>query len=149
MGKILEKTLILLEDGFEEIEALGTYDVLRRGGIEAQLVSVKENLRVRSSRGVTVEAVDILGNGSRFMDYDVLIIPEETLTRNYRKMRMYLILSGRLMRETSSLLQSAPDRWFWRRRASSKEEQAPAIPVLTTTCPTTEWRSILCALTEI
>lgn len=75
MGKILEKTLILLEDGFEEIEALGTYDVLRRGGIEAQLVSVKENLRVRSSRGVTVEAVDILGNGSRFMDYDVLIIP--------------------------------------------------------------------------
>lgn len=75
MGRMLEKAMIIIDDGFEEMEALGTYDVLRRGGVDVQLVSVKENLRVKSSRGVIVEAVDILGNGTRFKDYDVLVIP--------------------------------------------------------------------------
>ena len=47
---------IFLADGFEDIEALATCDVLRRGGVETKLVSVTSGLQVRSSHGVTLLA---------------------------------------------------------------------------------------------
>ena len=47
---------IFLADGFEEIEALATVDVLRRGGINAQTVSINENITVQGAHGVHVAA---------------------------------------------------------------------------------------------
>ena len=48
---------IFLADGFEDIEALGTLDILRRGGVVAATVSInKNNLEVTSSHGVAVLA---------------------------------------------------------------------------------------------
>ena len=48
---------IFLADGFEDIEALGTLDILRRGGVAAATVSInKGTLEVTSAHGVTVLA---------------------------------------------------------------------------------------------
>ena len=45
---------IFLADGFEDVEALATSDVLRRGGVAARLVAITDEATVESSHGVTV-----------------------------------------------------------------------------------------------
>lgn len=50
---------VFLADGFEDVEALGTVDVLRRGGVQVSLVSVSDSPFVTSSHGLTV-GVDLL-----------------------------------------------------------------------------------------
>lgn len=45
---------IFLADGFEDVEALATNDVLRRGGVHVNLISVSDDPFVVSSHGVTV-----------------------------------------------------------------------------------------------
>ena len=52
---------IFLADGFEDVEALGTNDVLRRAGIHSELVAVGEDPFVCSSHGVTVSTDNSLG----------------------------------------------------------------------------------------
>ncbi len=47
---------IFLADGFEEIEALATVDVLRRGGIDAQTVSINGDVQVHGAHRVPVIA---------------------------------------------------------------------------------------------
>ena len=45
---------IFLADGFEDIEALGTRDILKRAGIDVQLVGITEDPFVVSSHGLMV-----------------------------------------------------------------------------------------------
>lgn len=45
---------IFLADGFEDVEALGVCDVLRRGGLKVELTAISDTPTVRSSHGVTV-----------------------------------------------------------------------------------------------
>lgn len=45
---------IFLADGFEDIEALGTNDALRRGGIRTNLIAITDEPFVQSSHGVTI-----------------------------------------------------------------------------------------------
>ncbi len=47
---------IFLADGFEDIEALATNDVLRRGGLDVNIISIYDETCVESSHGVTIEA---------------------------------------------------------------------------------------------
>lgn len=47
---------IFLANGFEEIEAIATVDVLRRGGIDARTVSINDNAQVCGAHGVPVIA---------------------------------------------------------------------------------------------
>jgi len=47
---------IFLAEGFEEIEALATCDILRRGGVEVKLVSISDSILVTGSHGITVKA---------------------------------------------------------------------------------------------
>lgn len=53
---------IFLADGFEDVEALATNDVLRRGGVDTELISISDEAFVQSSHGVTVGADDMLRN---------------------------------------------------------------------------------------
>ena len=70
---------IFLADGFEDVEALATNDVLRRGGVPVQLVAIGEDPFVTSSHGVTIGVENLLddmdlcpdGTDSR----DVMIFP--------------------------------------------------------------------------
>lgn len=47
---------IFLADGFEDVEALATNDVLRRGGVATRLVALTDDPQVESSHGVLVTA---------------------------------------------------------------------------------------------
>ena len=42
----MSTTFLFLAEGFEEIEALTVVDVLRRGGMEVQTVSISEQYQV-------------------------------------------------------------------------------------------------------
>ncbi len=72
---------IYLADGFEEIEALATLDVLRRGGIDAKTVSITDNGTVTGAHGVQV-AADLTWSGfeasaprERTGSADVMVFP--------------------------------------------------------------------------
>ena len=57
---------IFLADGFEDIEALAVNDVLRRGGLKVNLISIEDDPFVVSSHGVTIGAEQFFSdwNGS-------------------------------------------------------------------------------------
>ncbi len=65
--------------GFEDVEALATNDVLRRGGIETTLVSITDEPFVQSAHGVTVgveQFLDELDTTHEGTDArDVMIFP--------------------------------------------------------------------------
>lgn len=64
----------MLAEGFEEIEALMPVDVLRRGGIDIQTVSVAAGRSVRSSHGVAIEA-DLVFSEADFSLGDMVLLP--------------------------------------------------------------------------
>jgi len=70
---------LFLADGFEDVEALGTCDVLRRGGVNVRLVSLSRGLAVRSSHGVIVCAderfEDLSPDDGSASAADVMIFP--------------------------------------------------------------------------
>lgn len=47
---------LFLADGFEDIEAIGTLDILRRCGLQVQTLSVTGKRVVTSARGLVVKA---------------------------------------------------------------------------------------------
>lgn len=69
--------LLCLIDGFEEIEALATVDVLRRGGVDIQTVSLTGKREVTGSHDIVVHA-DVLFDDADFGAANVLIIPGGT-----------------------------------------------------------------------
>lgn len=52
----MKKSYLLLADGFEEIEALATLDILRRAGMDILTVSINPSFEVTGHSGVTVQA---------------------------------------------------------------------------------------------
>lgn len=71
------KALLFLTDGFEEIEALSTVDILRRADIDVQTVSLTANNVVNGGHQVAVTA-DLLFEQADFTTADMLIIPGGT-----------------------------------------------------------------------
>lgn len=65
---------IFLANGFEEMEALATADVLRRSNIATKTVSIENTLSVTSSHSVTVEA-DCLFGEVNAAEADALVLP--------------------------------------------------------------------------
>ena len=76
----MKKVLVFLVDGFEEIEALGTIDILRRGKVKVTTVSVTGKKEVMGSHGVPVIA-DVLFEQANF-DVDMLVLPGGTTALN-------------------------------------------------------------------
>ena len=70
----MKRAFVFLATGFEETEALGTVDILRRAGIETQTVSITNAIVVKGAHGVGVET-DILFENADFSSADVLILP--------------------------------------------------------------------------
>ena len=65
---------VFLADGFEEIEALGTVDILRRSELEVKTVSINETLEVCGTHGIKVTA-DILTSDVNEDDVDAIVLP--------------------------------------------------------------------------
>lgn len=70
----MKKAVMLFAEGFEEVEALMTADLLMRGGVQVQLVSITEEMTVTGSHGIrtgmdtTIDKVDL-------KEQDAVIIP--------------------------------------------------------------------------
>ncbi len=73
-GVIIMKCAIFFAEGFEECEGLITVDMLRRGGVHIDTVSVSEDKAVRGSHGITVLA-DLAFSEFDPAGYEVLILP--------------------------------------------------------------------------
>jgi len=75
----MEGINIFLADGFEDMEALATCDVLRRAGLQVSLVSVTDTPFVTSSHGITIGADALLEDLDASADgtcaADVMIFP--------------------------------------------------------------------------
>jgi len=69
-----------LADGFEDIEALATNDLLRRAGLRCELIGVQEEPFISSSHKVTISVDDCLpflakADHSGTTEKDILIFP--------------------------------------------------------------------------
>jgi 4-methyl-5(b-hydroxyethyl)-thiazole monophosphate biosynthesis len=72
----MKKAFIFLAEGVEELEAVGTIDVLRRGGIETTVISVSGEFEacVPGAHDIYV-VVDELFEEADYSDADILILP--------------------------------------------------------------------------
>ena len=70
----MKKVAVFLAEGFEEIEALGTIDILRRAKIEVKTVSVSNDKKVTGAHDIDV-MVDKLFTETDFSEIDVLVLP--------------------------------------------------------------------------
>ena len=66
--------LVFLATGFEEMEAVGTIDILRRGNIETTTVSVTGNKTVTGVHNIPVTADELFENID-CSAYDALVLP--------------------------------------------------------------------------
>ncbi len=70
----MKKVYVFLADGFEDIEALGTVDILRRGGVDVTTVSVMGREWVKTAHNIEVKA-DAVFENCDYGDADMLILP--------------------------------------------------------------------------
>jgi transcriptional regulator GlxA family with amidase domain len=61
---------IVLFDGFDELDAIGPYEVFRNAGVDAVLVTREHVSRVVGSHGIVVEAQGVLDHS-----YDLVVVP--------------------------------------------------------------------------
>jgi len=73
----MKKTaVVLLAEGFEEVEAVTPVDYLRRAGITVTVAAVGESLAVTGARGITVTADVLLGDlDPGGTGWDAVVIP--------------------------------------------------------------------------
>ena len=69
----MKKVLILLAEGFEEIEALGTADILRRMGVEVVLAAMKKET-VSGSHNIAVTADAVFDKVDK-SEFDAVVLP--------------------------------------------------------------------------
>ncbi len=74
----MANVFVFLIDGFEEIEALATVDVLRRAQLAVQTVSLTGNRQVAGGHGVAVQA-DVLFEETDFGAAHMLVVPGGTV----------------------------------------------------------------------
>jgi len=68
------KALVILADGFEEMEAITPIDLLRRAGIDVLVLGLGKK-QVRSARGVEIVADDIFDSKKDYADFEAIILP--------------------------------------------------------------------------
>lgn len=77
----MAEVYLFLIDGFEEIEALATVDILRRGGVSLETVSLTGKTVVNGSHQIAVSA-DCLFAEHDFSQAEMLIVPGGTVAFN-------------------------------------------------------------------
>ena len=70
----MKKVIVFLADGFEEIEALATVDLLRRGGIQVTTASIMGRIEVCGAHEICVKA-DVLAQEADYASADMVILP--------------------------------------------------------------------------
>lgn len=70
----MKTTYVFLADGFEEVEAMTSIDVMRRAGMPVVTVSINEDLMVTGAHGVMVIA-DSFYSDNDYSDAEWLVLP--------------------------------------------------------------------------
>ena len=75
-----KKVIVLLAEGFEEVEAVTPIDYLRRAGIEVTVAAIGTSLAVKGARGITVNADTSLHelarqNQATAASWDAVVLP--------------------------------------------------------------------------
>lgn len=79
-----KKVAICIADGCEEIEALTVVDLLRRAGIQVDMISVLNKKLVTGSHGIAFETdKSVLELGADIDSYDGIILPGGMPGTNY------------------------------------------------------------------
>ncbi len=73
----MKEVFLFLTDGFEEIEALATVDILRRGGVGVSTVSLTGSRTVRGSHDVEVVADEMFAQAD-YRGAKMLVVPGGT-----------------------------------------------------------------------
>ncbi|MFH0905048.1 MAG: DJ-1/PfpI family protein, partial [Methanobacteriota archaeon] len=68
----MAKALVLMAEGFEEIELTSIVDILRRGGVTVMIAGLKDGL-ITGSRGMKMQP-DVTLDGIK-EEYDMIILP--------------------------------------------------------------------------
>lgn len=109
----MKKAMVFLASGFEEMEAMGVVDILRRGGIEAETVSITGERVVTGAHNIPVTADTTLENAT-LDGAAALILPGGLPARPTwivpNRSRKHC--SGNIAK-AASLPRSAPLRWYW------------------------------------
>lgn len=71
----MTKVIVLLAEGFEEVEALTPVDYLRRMGVEVDMVALTENLIVEGAHGIKIIANKQIDEILDYDNYNGVIIP--------------------------------------------------------------------------
>lgn len=69
----MKKIGIFLADGFEEIEGLAVVDILRRAGVEAQMISIMGKREISGSHNIHVQA-DVCYEDVDFAELDGVVL---------------------------------------------------------------------------
>ena len=111
----MKKAIVFLANGFEEMEATGTVDILRRGGIDTKTVSITDDRKVIGAHNMEYTA-DATFTEIDLSDADALILPggmpgasnlnnsepvKEVLLQQYREGR---IVASRFVKRSQSHL---------------------------------------------
>jgi 4-methyl-5(b-hydroxyethyl)-thiazole monophosphate biosynthesis len=70
----MAKALVVLADGFEEVEAITVIDVLRRGGVETVAASLSGEAKVSGAHGITLKADASFPEVSSG-EFDAIVLP--------------------------------------------------------------------------
>ncbi|MGI6074089.1 MAG: DJ-1 family glyoxalase III [Fermentimonas sp.] len=70
----MKKVGVILANGFEEMEALGTVDILRRAGIPVKTITINDSKEVTGAHNIAVLA-DSTFSDSDFSEIDVIVLP--------------------------------------------------------------------------
>jgi 4-methyl-5(b-hydroxyethyl)-thiazole monophosphate biosynthesis len=71
-----KKAIVLLAEGFEEVEAITPIDYLRRAEVEVVTAAIGENLTVTGARGIQINADTTLAQlCPAAADWDAVIVP--------------------------------------------------------------------------
>lgn len=103
----MKKALIFLVTGFEEIEALATVDILRRGDIDIKTVSLTDSKTVEGSHGIPV-VTDLMFDDADFSSADILILPGGTVRINEHEGLKKKILEFNIANKNIAAICAAP-----------------------------------------
>lgn len=70
----MKKAYVFMANGFEDIEAIGTIDILRRGGVDVKTISITGSNAVESAHGIIIVA-DLMIEEADFSDADAMVLP--------------------------------------------------------------------------
>ncbi len=88
------KIAVFLAEGFEEIEAVAIIDVLRRGGIEIDIVSIEKDKYIKGSHDICIVADKCFGEIDK-KSYDGIVLPGgmpgTTRLENYQPLKELIV----------------------------------------------------------